>query len=127
MPEVRSPVEMREGVLCGRTSIFLKNIEFLDDFNTFVFNGHIDLGMSSTSQAIDNIPFSLVFNGVLAFRLLELDSWSEEYVSSFMEISNSQWVAELGGKVTDQHRHFVVMEYDNVFDIVCSDFEIKYL
>ncbi|WP_226662382.1 hypothetical protein [Microbulbifer aggregans] len=122
MPETRVPVEQREGALYGRTSIFLKNIDFFDGLNTFVFNGHIDLGMSSTCQAIDDIPISLVFNGVLAFRLLELDSWREEYVSSFMEVNNSQWIAELGGKVTDQHRHFVVMEYDNVFDIVCSEF-----
>lgn len=47
---------------------------------------------------------------MLALRIIELDSWDWSGASCFDEVLDSAWIAELGGKVTDAHRHFVLQE-----------------
>jgi hypothetical protein len=51
--------------------------------------------------------------------------WSDNRISSFDEILHSRWRAELGGKITPQHQHFSFATYDEVIDVICSDFELK--
>ncbi|MEM1296443.1 MAG: hypothetical protein AAGH89_13830, partial [Verrucomicrobiota bacterium] len=67
--------------------------------------------------------YRIDFSGVLAFQIIELDSWDGESESSFDEILESEWIRDLGGKVTSEHRHFLVQTYDDVIEVVCEAFE----
>lgn len=73
------------------------------------------------------IPYELVFIGVLALKMIELDSWDFECESSFDEILDSKWVTDLGGKVSSNCKHVLVQTYDDVFEVVCSSYKFKYL
>jgi hypothetical protein len=69
----------------------------------------------------------LTFRGILALKIIELDSWrwDGQIVSSFFEIQESSWIQELEGKVTTEHKHYLVITYDDVFEIVCDQFEFQ--
>ena len=72
-------------------------------------------------------PYELFFTGVLALKMIELDSWDFECASSFDEILESEWIAELGGKVSSDDKHVFVQTYDDIFEVICSSYEFKYL
>ncbi len=92
---------------------------------TVVLEGEVNGALMTTAKDV-YISYVLRFRGVLALQMIELDSWTEQSVSSFDEVRNSTWVADLGGKVTNRHRHFSVQTYDDVFDIVCEGYELMF-
>jgi len=76
-------------------------------------------------------PLHIVFDGLLAFRFVELDSWESQYSfsdegSNFDEVIGSEWLRSFipGGKVRPDHRHFSLQTYDYVMDVICARYEI---
>jgi hypothetical protein len=118
----RLPIETPYGVLHGRDAIYLDRVTLADRTRTLVLEGSVS---RITKQPLDVgfAAYSLRFSGVLAFRCVELDSTHWEWDASFEEILESDWVRTLGGKITPKHRHFFVQTYDDVFDIICEQYE----
>ncbi len=58
--------------------------------------------------------YELMFFGILALKIIELDSWDYSSASSFDEVVNSNRIKKLGGKANSSHKHFVVQTYDDV-------------
>lgn len=129
MPEeTYQPVETKAGILWGRDAIFLSEVRY--NGHELLLEGNINGSLASCALS-RWMYYSIVFSGVLAFRSVELDSWIHLYhhdgadKSCFVEVVNSLWQAQLGGKVAPSHRHFFFATYDHVFDIVCEDFDMK--
>ena len=115
------PVKTRIGYISGRDAIFLDKLYFKD--------GMLHLEGSINGRLISNpihaeIDYTLTFYGVLALKVIELDSWSFGFSSSFAEVLNSDWCIALNGKVTELHKHYIVQTYDDVIEIVCTNFEL---
>lgn len=119
------PIETSLGRFFGRNCIYLDRITFED--STLVLEGSINGNLCTIKHPNAFIPYSLRFLGVLALKLVELDSYHFNNESCFDEIRRSNWIHSLGGKVTTHHRHFYVQTYDDVFEVVCEkyEFEIK--
>ncbi len=119
----RRIVETPVGTLRGRDCVFLDSATFAET-NTLVLRGTLNGDLCGQPSPGSDLPFVITFTGVLAVRMLELDCWGGSCSSSFDEVLESRWIAELGGKVTGRCRHFVLQTYDDVFDVVCDDVSV---
>lgn len=118
------PIETALGRLDGRDCIYLDRFAFEDGTGTLVLDGAINGTLCTIPQPGRFVPFTLRFLGVLAVKMVELDSCDWDFESSFDEVRDSEWISSLGGKVTAAHRHFFVQTYDYVFDVVvCEGYE----
>jgi hypothetical protein len=117
-------VETPLGWLRGRDAVYADSVTFVDRTGTLVVRGEINGKSCEHCEPDLLLPFVLRFSGVLAVRIVELDSWSGGGESSFDEVMDSPWIAELGGKVNSFHRHFVLKTYDEVFEVVCSGYDM---
>lgn len=99
------PIETEIGILRGRDAIHLESFEY--ELHGLLrlsgeFNGKL------ASKPVDKfVKYVLTFKNVLAFKVIELDSWNFECASSFDEIVDSEWCRILGGKITPFHKHYV--------------------
>jgi hypothetical protein len=119
------PVNTSVGLLRGRDCIYLDSVSLPDEVRVLILRGEINGDLCERRAPGASLPFEACFSGVMAIRVLELDSWSFTGETSFDEVLESSWIAELGGKVTPEHRHFIVQTYDDVFDIVCDRVEVS--
>ena len=113
----KSAIATELGIIRGRDALYLDNAIFKDGMNTLVLEGQANGNLCSKPQRGSYLAYRLTFKGVLAVKMIELDSWDCDAVSSFDEVHDSEWIRDLRGKVTDQHRHFCVQTYDEVFDV----------
>ena len=119
------PIETPLGVIRGRSGIFLDDVSFSYQAGTIEFTGDFLTSSGSVKQSDGELQgYVIRFAGVVALKMIELDSWEFHGGSSFDEVLGSDWVAQLGGKVTTEHRHFLIQTYDDVFEIVCMSYEI---
>ena len=123
------PIETEYGFLAGRDCIYLDGVSFADGTYSLRLSGKINKHLASDPPQSPEmfIPYELMFSGVLALKMIELDSWDFECESSFDEILDSEWIENLGGKVTSADKHIFVQTYDDVFEVVCSSYKFKYL
>ena len=119
------PVETPLGRFYGRDCIYLDLVRFEDGTTTLILEGSINGNLCTVSQSDDFVPYILRFRGVLALRMVELDSCDWPCESCFDEVSDSEWVRSLGGKVTPEHRHFYFQTYDDVFEVVCETYKFE--
>lgn len=119
------PIETALGRLDGRDCIYLDHFAFEDGTGTLALDGSINGNLCSTRQPGRFVPYKLRFHGVLAVKMVELDSCDWDFESSFDEVRDSEWIRSLGGKVTAPQRHFFVQTYDYVFDVVCEGYEFE--
>jgi len=117
------PIQTKHGTLNGRDCIYLDSAKFTDGFNTFVLLGDINGNLCGKKREGEEIPYKAIFKGVLALKMVELDSWDFKSESSFDEIVDSKWIKSLGGKVGKKHRHYLIQTYDEVFEVVCDQLE----
>ena len=112
-----------------RTAIFLDSIEFLNRTNELRLRGDLNGKQLSELKQEADLPYTLQFSGVLASRVTELDTWESQKNwyndSSFDEIENSEWIATLGGKIGPEHRHFIVSTYDDVIEVIATDYSLQ--
>jgi hypothetical protein len=124
MPDqIFHPIETTLGVLSGRDALFLDQIEMDIQQGVLQLKGTINGALLAKSLNRD-IAYVLTFFGVLALQLIELDSWDNCATSSFDEVWHSRWQVQLGGKVTPDHRHYLVQTYDDVIEVVCQRFDL---
>lgn len=130
------PIETPVGFVVGRDALYLNWVQSDITQNSLLLelniNGHLASRCPSPTR---DYLFFVEFFGVLAYRVIELDSayhlddQSEDEAdsasSSFDEVVNSHWVAELGGKVTAENKHYQVNTYDDVLDVVCERFGMR--
>ncbi len=114
------------GILKGRDCIYLDRVSFENGTSTLVMEGKVNGNLCSERQIGRVFAYVLKFNGLLALKMIELDSWDFTGESSFDEILDSDWIRTLGGKVTPSRRHFRIQTYDDVFDVVCSGYELRF-
>lgn len=121
-------IETPIGVLQGRTAVALADVDFKYDQATITLRGRID-GYHASRATDEWYLFELAFHGVIALKMIELDSWfdmglSQVSISQFDEVIDSEWRAELRGKVKPEHRHFSVVTYDDAIDVICESYEL---
>jgi hypothetical protein len=119
------PIETALGRLNGRDCIYLDGFAFEDRMGTLVLDGCINGNLCTTQHPGRMVPYTLRFCGVLAVKMVELDSCDWDFESSFDEVRDSEWIRLLGGKVTAAQRHFFFQTYDYVFDVVCESYEFE--
>ena len=119
------PISTPIGIANGRDAIYMDKVEFTNRTNTLILSLGINTSLTSenTSSDIDFSDCRIKFNGVLATLQYELDCWDWDSESSFDEIVNSEWIKKLGGKVTSKHKHYLIQTYDDVFEVVCENYE----
>jgi hypothetical protein len=122
-----TPIETALGRFYGRDCIYLDRTAFEDGTNVLSLEGSINGDLCTIKRSGHFIPYSLRFIGVLALKMVELDSWDGDCTSCFDETHESEWVQSLGGKVSRSHRHFLVQTYDDVFEVICEThhFEVR--
>jgi hypothetical protein len=87
-----SPIETVLGRLDGRDCIYLDGYWFEDGSSTLTLEGSINGDLCGIAQPGRFISFTLRFRGVLALKMVELDSCDWEFKSSFDEVIGSEWV-----------------------------------
>ena len=117
------PIETQYGNLYGRDTIFLDETHLQHSPSILVLKGTINQSDSQSETA-----YTLTFQQVMALLIIELDSWQNvapeiwyENPTCLGEFKNSDWIIALGGKVNlNQQHHFLVVTYDDVYQIVCE-------
>lgn len=136
--QTRNTIHTDLGILWGRDCVFLDSVS-MPDMTTLRLHGSINANIVRDFCApdgwskSDEIPYVFTFLRCLGYRVLELDTWDSQnddtnafLDSSFQEIVNSKWLASLAGKRDHSHRHFQLATYDEVFDIICSDYNLSF-
>ncbi|NIX02165.1 MAG: hypothetical protein GWN13_28775, partial [Phycisphaerae bacterium] len=88
-----SPVETPIGTLKGRDAIYLDSFEY-ELHGLLRLTGEVN-GKLASKPVDDFLGYTITFSGVLAFKVVELDSWNFKSASSFDEIVNSDWCKTL--------------------------------
>ena len=98
------------------------SVKLIGDFN------------GSLCENVENekwISYELTFKGILEFKMTELDFFSDtEYTSSFEKVIDSDKIngfakSSQNFKLKDSHEHYIFQTYDDVIELVASDFELK--
>ena len=118
---IYTPIETPCGMLRGRTDIWLGDVHLVDRVLT------LEVDIRSNRPNRDAIPFDMVFHGVVGLKITELDVWGENPESrhskgGFEEVTGSAMLASIAFRF-EGWRHFAVMTYDDVFDIVAERYE----
>ena len=91
------PLETPIGFLRGRDAIYLDALQY--DGNALILEGECN-GHLASNMSEQWIGYTLKFTGVLAFQVVELDSWEHScyqpvpIASSFWEVIDSYWKAQ---------------------------------
>jgi hypothetical protein len=89
----KTPIETELGCFLGRDCIFLHDVTFEDGTTTLVLEGEINGSLCTIPQPGNFVSYSLRFRGVLALKMVELDSWDYDCKSSFDEVRDSEWTS----------------------------------
>ena len=121
------PVVTLVGELHGRDAIFLDAMSA--SRRELTLKGEINGRLLSEPQE-GFIGYTLTFTGVIAFSKIELEVCMDSAISSFDEILESSWIRTMRNSVEqdvlncNQLRHFFVQTYDDVFNVVCQNYEL---
>jgi hypothetical protein len=130
MAQSFEPIETDLGIIAGRDAFFLEDIQVNYPGNTITLVGVINGAHCSRNEEKHQwIGYSLVFAEVLGFRMVELDFSGIAGVSSFDRVIESNWLSEMrredtARKVKQGHEHYLLMTYDDVFDVISRGFRL---
>jgi hypothetical protein len=124
------PCETVVGITAGRDAIYLDGVHYTPSELRLTLQG--DLTGSLCSQNEDGaawIAYKLTFLGVLAFQMIEIDLSRWRGQSSFDEVRQSVRLGAVQAQdetqsVSSRHKHFYVMTYDHVFDIIAKIYQL---
>lgn len=124
--EENEPIETNLGILRGRSCIFLDEVD-LSDTNTLILRGGINGTTCSLAEDKKEYPYKLIFRGVLALKMVELESSTTIAKSCFDIVRNSAWITEVskGDKFNERHNHYFVQTYDEVFEVVSEEYSLE--
>lgn len=125
-------IKTQYGTLSGRDAIYLKSVLYKN--SELVIKGDVNPELLSDFDGEQGmIPYELRFVDVIANYQIELDLYDHSYLEfSFQEISDSDWIKQLKeidcvSKVSDSHKHYVLATYDDIFEIIASDYTFEFL
>ena len=128
---MNEPIIVSElGKVYGRDAIFLDRIEF-EGTNAVKLIGDFNGSLCENIKTEKWISYELSFKGILEFKIVELDFFSHnEYTSSFEKVIESERMNEFSKnsqsfKLKDSHEHYIFHTYDDVIEIIASEFELK--
>ncbi|WP_419832589.1 hypothetical protein [Endozoicomonas atrinae] len=114
----------------GRDAIYLDDVLFENRTNHLKLKGDVNSALCSKSIPEKWIPYCLTFEWVLSVKITELDTWESlrnwYNESSFDEVANSSWLAEHGGKVTPEYKHYILLTYDDVVEVICKSYQLEF-
>ena len=133
MKQTFEAIETPAGIISGRDAIFLDEVKLSLNPATIELIGELNRHLCSKFRDGDTwIKYSLKFLNVLAYSMTELDFRDHLGVSNFDRVNNSEWLRDFrqrdhSSKVKQNHQHFILFTYDDVFDIVSESFEMTLL
>lgn len=119
------PIETELGVLSG-TAIYLDALEYELNGILRLKGGFSEQASDSSNRAEKNYIFT--FNKVVAYQVIEINNWmaSGGYSeSNFDEVINSSWLAQLAEETRDTCKHYFLLTYDHVIQIICGKFRLE--
>jgi hypothetical protein len=121
------PIQTTVGVLWGRDAIFLDDVEFSYNNNIVRLKGEFGSRFDTDNSAT---KYLLEFRSVYIFKMVELDLSDElidmdDHNSSLFEILESDLLECAKRNRGVDLRHFIIQTYDDVFEIVCKDYELN--
>lgn len=134
MAQQFEPIETQVGIISGRDAFYLDNIHFEyigKQGTTIRFEGSINGNLCSHNEKnLEWLKYTLVFPHVLVFQMVELDFSDFSGMASFVQVIDSDWIAECrafdtASKVSYEHNHYIFETYDDVFDIVSRGYELN--
>lgn len=124
------PVIIKElGKIWGRDAIFLDKIEF-ERTHTVKLTGDFNGTLCENVKDQEYVSYELTFSGLLQFKMTELDLYTMSgYTSSFERVVDSPTLKVFAesadnSKVNPSHQHYIFHTYDDVIEIVASDFDL---
>lgn len=128
---MKKPIIIKElGKVWGRDAIFLNRIEF-NGTHCVKLIGDFNGTLCENLENEKSFPYELTFNGILEFKMTELDFFFDtEYTSSFEEVIDSDIINRFAKssqsfKLKDSHKHYIFYTYDDVIELIASEFELK--
>lgn len=129
METIQQPIILEElGKIYGRDAIFLDKIEF-ENTKIVKLTGEFNASLCENLQK--DSKYELTFHGILAFNIIELDFFDlKNYTSSFEKVINSQKLIEFKKssqghfKVKNTHQHYIFHTYDDIIEVIASDFKL---
>ncbi|WP_196889875.1 hypothetical protein [Aureivirga sp. CE67] len=126
---MKEPIIIKElGKIWGRDAIYLDKIEFEGTYLIKLI-GEINGSLCEIPQKKEWIPYEIIFKGILEFKMTELDLYIDsEYTSSFEKVINSDLInsyKEISDKLKETHNHYIFHTYDDVFQIIAEEYELK--
>lgn len=128
---MNEPIIIAElGKIWGRDAIYLDGIEF-DGTHSVKLTGDFNGSLCANVENEKWISYELTFKGILEFKMTELDFFSDtEYTSSFEKVIDSDRINDFSKssqnfKLKDSHQHYIFHTYDDVIEIIASEFELK--
>lgn len=126
-----SAIKTSLGVLKGRDCIYLDKLN-LSNKSSLVIEGQINRSLleSPAVTSLKFLPYRLEFIGVLAFKVIDLETWSHQFSeeievnASFVEVLNSKWIESLCNNRVNSNRHYLVQTHDNVIEVICRQFKL---
>lgn len=130
--EKNIPVITKAGKIWGRDSIYLDQINFINESEVELigsFNGNLCSNLIKGQF----FNYKITFKGINLFKMIDLDYKESDYQSSFDLIENSRTLKHLieldkkqnSGKIDNTHKHYIFTTYDTVFEIICKNFELE--
>jgi len=131
MEEVLKPIITEVGIIIGRDAIYLDKVNFINE-QTFELVGGFTGSLCENLDDDVETAYSIIFNNVHLFKMMELDFDEYEYVSSFDLVENSKQLYKMITedlernikKIDNSYQHFIFRTYDTVFEIVGKDFKL---
>ncbi len=123
-----NPINTAYGILNGRDSIFLDEVSMSNRTNHLHLKGEFNGSLLSIPAEEKWIPYELTFEWVLASKITELDTWESQQnwynESSFDEVIDSEWLKSLSRNRKLEHKHFIILTYDDVIEVICKSFNL---
>ena len=118
-------IKTEVGLLVGRDCIFLDNAKFQNSMNNLKLSGGLNGSLCTESSSSEEISYTIIFKEILALKMIELDSNHHKAETSFDEVINSEWIKNLGAKVTNEYKHYYFQTYDQVFELACTGYALE--
>ncbi len=125
------PVETEVGIIAGRNAIYLDTLDWNYRRAEVKFTGQFTASLCSGYQGDAYwLDYQLVFQGVISFKMVELDFDESETASSFDRVNDSSWLRKCkewddADKLTPAHQHYILTSYDDVFEFLASHFKLS--
>lgn len=115
------------GILRGRDAIYLDSSEYRRP--NLSVTGTLN-GPLATAATAEWYKYVIEFSGVLWSCVTELETWydihrDEETSSSFFETVGHGWKKQFGQALSDNYRKFTLFTYDDVYEVICKQYEIQ--